>query len=210
MDSAEHDRFLPTRRSLLSRLRSWDDHDSWREFFETYWRLIYEVALKSGLNDAEAQDVVQETILAVAKQMPGFQYDASRGQFKSWLRQVTRRRILDHLRKGYRDPAGKLNAIEVESDVAEKAMESASGAATDPVDEVWDREWELHIASMALERVKRRIRPEHFQIFELFVVQGWSASKVAKALEVSIPLVYVTRHRVSSLLKKEVKNLQEH
>lgn len=208
MESAEHGRFLPTRRSLLSRLRSWEDQDSWREFFETYWRLIYEVALKSGLNDAEAQDVVQETILAVAKQMPGFQYDASRGQFKSWLRQVTRRRILDHLRKDYRDPAGKLNAIEVESDAAAQALEITAGMTADPVDEVWNREWEHHIANLALERVKRRVRPEHFQIFELLVVQGWSASKVAKALEVSIPLVYVTRHRVGSLLKKEVKKLQ--
>jgi FixJ family two-component response regulator len=61
---------------------------------------------------------------------------------------------------------------------------------------------------LALERVKRRVRPEHFQIFDLFVVQGWPASKVAEALEVSIPLVYVTRHRISSLLKKEVKVLQ--
>ncbi|MEI6357591.1 MAG: hypothetical protein WCP53_10900 [Verrucomicrobiota bacterium] len=62
--------FLPTRQSLLSRLRSWDAQDSWREFFETYWRLIFDTASKAGLDEASAQDVVQETIIAVAKQMP--------------------------------------------------------------------------------------------------------------------------------------------
>lgn len=209
MDTREPQRFLPTRQSLLSRLRSWDDQDSWREFFETYWRLIYDVATKSGLNDAEAQDVVQETILAVAKQLPGFRYDPSRGQFKSWLRHVARRRILDHLRLSYRDPAGRLNASGGNRDADEAAVESLPDPASGAVDTVWDQEWEHHMAQLALDRVKHRINPEHFQIFELFVVQGWPASKVAEALEVSIPLVYVTRHRVASLLKKEVKRLSD-
>jgi RNA polymerase sigma-70 factor (ECF subfamily) len=65
--------FIPTRQSLLSRLKDWDNQDSWREFFNTYWRLIYEFAVKAGLKDAEAQDVVQETVLSVANQMQGFQ-----------------------------------------------------------------------------------------------------------------------------------------
>ncbi len=52
--------FIPTRDSLLSRLKDWNDRDSWKEFFETYWKLIYRTALQAGLNEAEAQDVVQE------------------------------------------------------------------------------------------------------------------------------------------------------
>ena len=52
-----------TRYSLLSRLQNWDDQESWKDFFDTYWRLIYAVAIKSGLTDAEAQDVVQETVV---------------------------------------------------------------------------------------------------------------------------------------------------
>ena len=63
------DELLPTRQSLLSRLRDWDDQESWREFFDTYWRLIHGLALKCGLTDAEAQDVVQETMVSVAMSM---------------------------------------------------------------------------------------------------------------------------------------------
>ena len=61
----------------------------WREFFDTYWRLIFNVARKSGLNDAEAQDVVQNTFIYLSRRMKHFRYEPSRGSFKSWLRVVT-------------------------------------------------------------------------------------------------------------------------
>jgi len=60
---------IPTRQSLLGRLKDWNDQESWQVFFDTYWRLIYNTAMKAGLNDAEAQDVVQETILSVSKKV---------------------------------------------------------------------------------------------------------------------------------------------
>src|SRR5262245_3521430 len=87
------DSLLHTRQSLLSRLSGWQDQEGWREFFDTYWRLIYNVARKSGLADAQAQDVVQTTFIYLARRMPKFRYDPTRGSFKSWLRRVTRSRI---------------------------------------------------------------------------------------------------------------------
>ena len=78
--------FIPTRESLLSRLKDWNDQKSWNEFFDTYWGLIYRTAINSGLTDAEAQDVVQETLIAVSQSMPTFQYDRAKGSFKAWLR----------------------------------------------------------------------------------------------------------------------------
>src|SRR5947207_466930 len=60
---------IATRSSLIKRLKNWDDRASWKDFFDTYWKLIYGVARAAGLNDAEAQDVVQETIICVAKKI---------------------------------------------------------------------------------------------------------------------------------------------
>ena len=97
--SHEHD--LPTRHSLLCRLQDLGDNESWRVFFETYWRLIYNVARRSGLNDDAAQEVVQETVIAVARKIPSFRYDPEKGSFKSWLLLICRRRIQDHLRRVY-------------------------------------------------------------------------------------------------------------
>jgi hypothetical protein len=90
---------LPTRRSLLARLRDWEDQASWREFFNTYWKFIYSLAIRSGLSDQEAEDVVQETVLSVAKKMPEFVYDSERCSFKGWLtRDLVRRPFTGSIR----------------------------------------------------------------------------------------------------------------
>lgn len=93
------DTFIPTRSSLLKRLKNWQDQESWQEFFNLYGKLIFGFASKAGLTEAEAQDVVQETVLIVARKMPGFVYDPAAGSFKSWLMLITRRRIEKQLRK---------------------------------------------------------------------------------------------------------------
>src|SRR5258705_5904182 len=93
---------IPTRKSLLGRLKDWNDQESWKVFFDTYWRLIYSAAMKAGLSDVEAQDVVQETVISVFKSMPGFDYDPGKGSFKSWLLRLTSWRIVDQLRKRQR------------------------------------------------------------------------------------------------------------
>src|SRR5882672_375357 len=61
---------IPTRATLIQRLKNWRDQSSWQDFFDTYWHLIYGVAVKRGLTQSEAQDVVQETMISVAKHMP--------------------------------------------------------------------------------------------------------------------------------------------
>src|SRR5437660_1419941 len=91
--------FLRTRATLLERLKDWSDQSSWQEFFDLYSRLIYGVARKAGLTDAEAQDVLQETMIAAAKHLPKFQYDPVQGSFKNWLLRMTRWRIADQFRK---------------------------------------------------------------------------------------------------------------
>src|SRR5690242_1250894 len=93
------DSLFPTRQSLLSRLRDVQDQEGWREFFDCYWRLIYNVARKSGLGDTEAQDVVQSTFIYLSRRMPKFRYEPARGSFKSWLRTVTRSRISVYWRR---------------------------------------------------------------------------------------------------------------
>src|ERR1051325_58728 len=107
---------LSTRYSLLSRLQDWDDAESWRDFFETYWRLIYSVAVKAGLTETEAQEVVQETIISVAKGIHKFKRDPAKGSFRGGLRNGTPCGRIDQLRK--RTPA---EAEQQETDFTEIA-----------------------------------------------------------------------------------------
>ncbi len=197
---------IPTRRSLLSRLREWDDQESWQDFFNTYWRLIYEVALKARLSETEAQEVVQETVISVAKQMPGFRYDPARGRFKGWLLQITRRRIADQVRKRMQasgassgHPAETLNA---------EHIESVPDPAGCDLEAIWDEEWEKHLFNAAVANIKKQVRPEHYQLFDLYVIQKWPVRKITTTLGVNAGQVYLAKHRVGSLLKKEIKKLE--
>src|ERR1051326_6978214 len=90
---------VATRASLLGRLKNLEDQASWQEFFDTYWNLIDSIALKAGLTDVEAQDVVQETIITACKHLPAFRYDPKVCSFKTWLLRLARWRSIAQLRK---------------------------------------------------------------------------------------------------------------
>jgi len=200
------DSLLPTRQSLLSRLRDWQDQDGWREFFDTYWRLIYNVARKSGLADAEAQDVVQNTFIYLSRRMPKFRYDRGRGSFKSWLCRVTRSRISVFRRRAEaREPS--LPDLTLEDDDA-NVWESIPDPAGDPLDEIWQREWEDNLVKAALRRIRTKVSAEQLMIFELAALGEVPLKQVARKLDVSLMQVYLARHRVGKLFKEEVARLR--
>jgi RNA polymerase sigma-70 factor (ECF subfamily) len=203
-----HDELLPTRRSLLDRLRNWEDQASWRDFFNTYWKFIYSVAVRSGLSDHEAEDVVQETILSVAKKMPDFVYDPAKCSFKGWLMHVTRLRIIDQLRR--RQPAFQQTpAGDDESRRTSTAERVPDPTANAQQDAAWEQEWERNLVDAAVERVKLRVKPEHYQIFYLSAVKGLKPGDVARMLQVNIAQVYLVRHRLTKDVKREVGRLKD-
>lgn len=194
-----------TRRSLILKLADWKDQRSWDEFYRTYWRLIYSVAIQAGLREQEAWDVVQETVLSIAKQSLKNTYDPSRGSFKTWLWNVTRWRISDQFRQRRKDTAsangesehGELVPLDFVPDVGDSSFEK-----------IWDKEWQQNVMKAALERVKMKVSPKQFQIFDYNVIRGMKAGEVHRKLGVSIAQVYLAKHRVGSLLNKEVRYIR--
>jgi len=200
------DEFLPTRASLLSRLRNWDDQQSWKEFFETYWRMLYSVARRAGLSDSEAQDVVQETIVSVAKSMPNFQYDPALGSFKTFLTTITRRRITDFFRKAGRRPRYQADP---EPSSGTGVVERLPDPGGDVLERLCEEEWQKTVFDAALARVKEKVGAKHFQIYDCYVLKGWAVELVAKNLNVSPDLIYTTKHRLTALLREEVALLEQ-
>ena len=199
------DELIQTRATLLERLKDWQDQSSWQEFFETYWKLIYGVAIKSGLTAAEAQDVVQETMISAARHIPTFKYDPAIGSFKAWLLNMTRWRIIDQLRK--RGPSG---AHRPRSEVATGTgtTDEVVDPASQGLDVLWEAEWQKRLLEAAIAKVKRRADPEKYQLFECYVHKEWPAEKVAQTFGVPVSQVYMAKHRVSDLIKEEVRRLE--
>ena len=196
---------LATRRSLVDRLGNWDDQRRWQEFFDTYWKLIYSAARKSGLTEVEAQEVVQETVITVAKNVGKLRYDPAIGSFKGWLLNITRWRIADQFRK--RLPANRSRPSRSDDRLTATVERVADPQALD-LERLWEKEWQDNLFETAIARLKKKVDPKQFQIFDCYVRKEWPAQKVAEQLKVSIGQVYLARHRVSALLKKEIKALE--
>ena len=198
---------VPTRRSLLSRLRNVDDELSWRAFFDAYWRLIYNVARKSGLNDQEAQDVVQETVIAVARKLPDFRYDPAKGSFKRWLLLITRRRVQDHLRRVYRSlPEDLSNPDEIRLRI--ERVPDPHPAPDARVDAAYEEAWRENLFQTALVRTRERAEPKQYQVFDFCVLQKLPAVEVARMLGMSRAQVYLAKHRLARKLKRAVAVLE--
>ena len=201
------DSLLPTRQSLLSRLRDWQDQDGWREFFEKYWRLIYNVARKSGLGELEAQEVVQLTFIYLSRRMPNFRYEPARGSFKSWLRVVTRSRISVYRRTEKRRELIR-EPLPGDGDEGESMLEQVADPAGDALDEVWQREWEDNLLGAALRRIRTRVSAQQLLIFRLATSGDLPLTQVAKKLDVSLAQVYLARFRLGKMFKAEVQKLR--
>ena len=199
--------FAKTRKSLIARLDNWEDQRTWDEFYQTYWRLIYSVAIKSGLRSEEAFDCVQETILSIAKQSKKKLYDPAQGSFKTWLMNMTRWRINDQFRKRKKDTAMIGGAYDDDRKTA--IIDRVEDPKGDVLDRLWKVEWKKNLADAALARVKSQVSPKQYQIFDYYVVKQWDASKVQEHLGVSMAQVYLAKHRVGSVLKKELAKLDQ-
>ena len=184
---------LPTRESLLSRIRDWKN-ESWQEFFEIYWKLIYNTARRYDLSDAEAQEVVQETMIGVSRNIPSFQYDPERCSFKGWLMNLIRWRIADQIRRrtAHLELNAALNVPEEEEFIRN-----------------WDEDWERNLANAAIERVKNDTNPQTFQIFAFCVLQKKGVDETARVLGVSKARVYLAKHRIYGRIAREIERLKE-
>ena len=192
---------IPTRASLIRRLKDWRDDSSWQDFFDTYWKLIYGVARKSGLTESEAEDVVQETIFSVAKHIPTFQYDPSIGSFKSWLLKMATWRIKDQFRKRGRLQLSSQTTIDSTNKAQEQNLCSLD------FEKLWDAEWENTLLQSALAKARRKVDPQHYQIFDFSINKQWAAEKIAKYFSLKIDQVYLIKHRVKSVVEEEICRL---
>jgi len=204
------DELIPTRATLIHRLKDWQDQASWQVFFDTYWRLIYNVATQGGLTPTEAEEVVQQTMISVAKHMPAFKYDPALGSFKAWLLTMTRWRMTDQLRK--RQPLLEYHDLPAEHDADADnkgpALTASSHVAAE-LEQLWDAEWEKNLLAAAIAKARRELDPKQYQIFDCHVNKGWTPERVAKALGVSVNQVYLAKHRVTEQIKAEAERLQK-
>jgi len=199
-----------TRASLIERLKDLDDQASWMEFYQAYQELIYTVARRAGLREHEAEEAVQDTLISVARKMPGFAYDPAKDSFKGWLLTVVRWRVRDQLqkrRKLIKDSPEATSWPDASTDLTHSVEEVPDPNGFE-LEVIWNDEWEKHLLQTALARVKRRVHPQHYEIYHLHVVLDQPVEMVKMSLGVSAARIYLAKYRVGISLRRELERLK--
>jgi RNA polymerase sigma factor (sigma-70 family) len=189
-----------TRPSLLVRIRDAADREAWRQFVDLYAPLVYRFARRRGLQDADAADLTQDVLQAVARGCGRLEYDPLRGSFRAWLFTVARNRLNTFLkqRERRRQRAGE----SVEALPEEPAAPTADEAA------LWEQEYQQRLFDWAADQVRGHFQDRTWQAFWQTAVEGQSPSAVAEALGMSVGAVYIARSRVLARLREQVQLLE--
>ncbi|MEZ6135241.1 MAG: sigma-70 family RNA polymerase sigma factor [Pirellulaceae bacterium] len=202
MDSStlpQRDTAPETRMSLLVRMQGGADHAAWTEFVGIYSPVIYRAARYKGLQDADAQDVTQQVLLAVARSLERRPHDPHRAKFRTWLGRVTRNAALNALQRVKPDRATG------DSDV----HASLKSVADSPSDELLlEREYQKQLFRAAAEIVQPEFAADTWRAFWLTTVEGQELGDVAELLNKNLGSIYAARSRVMRRLREQVQAMQ--
>jgi RNA polymerase sigma-70 factor (ECF subfamily) len=187
-----------TKPSLLIRLRDPGDERAWAEFTEIYGPLVHQLARRRGLQDADAQDLVQDVFRAVARAIERYDPDPARGSFRGWLARIANNLIINLLAAQKRHPRGTGDTdmqrlLEQQPDVP--AEESA----------FFEAEYRRRLLAWAAERARGSFSEPIWQAFWRTGVEGKPAKDVADALKMSIGSVYQYKSRVVARIRREIE-----
>lgn len=187
--------------TLLGRLRrNPGDQIAWNAFVDRYGRKVYAWCRRWGLQEADSQDVTQNVLLELARQMSGFEYQPG-GSFRSWLKTIAYRGWCDFL------SARQRTVVSITDDAV--LTQLAAPAAGDDLLKHLDEECERELLEEAMARVRLRVQPHTWQAFLLTAVEGKSGAEVAEQLQLKVGTVWVARSKVQKMLHEEVCRLEE-
>ncbi len=190
-----------TRASLLLRLRDPGDHDAWVKFVSLYEPVIYRVLRRTGLQDADALEVLQELFLAVNRNIERWEHGAERGSFRGWLRRVTRNLVVSWVRRQKR----QVTTSSVDLDALLESQPTVDSPETDE----FDRELRRALFHLASERVRTEVRPQTWQAFGEVAVSGVSVADTAIKLGMTAGAVRVAKCRIIARLREVVAEMEK-
>lgn len=178
-----------THATLLQNLAAGDKPAAWAEFCERYGDLIRSFAKRQGLQAADCDDVLQDVLVALTRDLPTFQYDKTKGRFRGYLKRVTLNVIFKRFRR--KEARQRPEELKTEIDAAEDDAD---------VDALWEAEWRNHHVRSAMRTVEAEFNENDRLAFQQYAVNGQDATRTADALGLTIDQVYQAKSRIARRL----------
>ncbi len=190
-----------TRRTLIERVKNQHDENSWEEFVKVYQDYIYAIIRKMGINEHDADDLLQQVLLNLWNMLPGLDFDGIK-RFRSVLSNVTRHRVIDFMRKRGNE------AKRLDKASKDETLRYLNQLNLSEIDAIADREWEVHLTNLAIEKVAPRFSGQAVNIFRMSL-KGLDVKEIANEVGLKENSVYRLRNRVKACLIEEIAQLRE-
>ena len=191
--------FPETRSTLLADIKSPENREAWEEFVVLYRPVIYRMARRRGMQDADAQNLAQDVLLRVARAIENWEQQPGT-RFRHWLRKVASNAIVSAVTRSPEDAAA---GGSVARDLLTEHPESAD--AQQELDREFLRERYLRAAAV----VQMDVNRETWRSFELTVIEDMSCVDVAELIGKSIGTVYAARSRIIKRLRMEIERMED-
>jgi RNA polymerase sigma-70 factor (ECF subfamily) len=193
-----------TRHSLLVRLGNPADEQAWNRFVELYEPLIYRLARRKGFQHADAEELTQEALVAVAAAIDQFDPDPNRGSFRGWLSRIARNMMINFLSRARPEQRGTGGTG------FRCLLEQQPAPSSDDDDEsLFGWEYRRELFRCAARQVRHEFHETTWQAFWQTSVEGEAIQPTAEALGLSVGSVYAARSRVMARIKEKVRQLEE-
>ena len=181
--------------TLLNRVRDPSDAEAWQEFFQLYFPLVVKYVRWHGLNRLDAEEIAQQCMAALARQMRDFDYSPAKGRFRGFLRTMVRQRMIDRQRRKRIRQArtGELEAVAAPEETND--------------DGAWDRLWMREHLLYCIHRLESRYSPQTVEAFRLYALQDWPVARVCRVLGMTANQVYVSKTPMIRRLREDLARL---
>jgi len=199
-----------TSAGMLEQMKDPTARSAWEEFYRAYWAVIVHYAQKQGLDEAAAQDVLQETMVALLEILPRFTYDPSRGKFRNFLLTIVHRKALAARRRFMARRQVPYDEATHEGGLA--PAEVLADEQSPRPSQVFEEQWRESIQVEALRRVRDdpAVRGRTWEVFKAYVIDRKRAGDVAKRFGIAENAVYQIKNRIVRRLREEVRHLTNH
>lgn len=186
--------------SLLKQVCDAPDSSAWLQLTDMYSPLLRAMLTRYDVQAADTDDLIQEVLLTVSRELPTFEHTGRAGAFRSWLRTILVHRLRDFWRSRTYRPVtpGGSSWAEILDQLADESSEASRE---------WNLEHDRHVMTRLLDHVRPRFEPKTWEAFRRQMFDGQRADVVAAELGMPLNSVYVARSRILSTLRREAEGL---